>query len=353
MIGKKEKQMLNSILERPWRSLLIEKVLVESGSPSCNSELITNPEIVKEQVDIHFQKQFSKRKHNFNCLTEEWKEEYSPIGWIQQDWYGEVMAEVTEEDWKESLSAAKANTAPGISGISYTLIRRVGPRATKALLYLVNTILETQIFPKKWKIGQIFPIPKIAEWDLLLGSTRPIMLLETCRKTLVRIIQKRMSKVLVEHKILRGMNFAGLPGESTSSPIHTINNLLEDAKQKNRETWVLLQDIKKAFDSVSMESIKLALTRIKAPENLISFILEIFNGRQAQVITKYGLTKGFQAEDGIDQGEVISPLIWRIIYDPLLTKLQHMEKGYTLNINWPVNIAEYKERKLSSSSICR
>jgi exonuclease III len=347
LIGKKDKQMLNSILEHPWRSLLIEKVLIEDKITVCNSELVTNPELVKEQIDIHFQKQFSKRKHKFEGLTEEWEDEYSPKRWIQRDWYEEVMAEVTEEEWRESLSAAKANTAPGISGISYTLIRRVGPTATKALLFLVNTILEVQIFPRKWKIGQIFPIPKMAEWDLMLGSTRPIMLLETCRKTLVRIIQKRLSKVLVEHKILKGMNFAGLPGESTYSPIHTINNLLEDAKQKNKETWVLLQDIKKAFDSVSMKSIELALIRIKVPENLIRFIIEIFNGRQAQVITKYGLTKGFQAEDGIDQGEVISPLIWRIIYDPLLTKLQDMRKGYTLSVNWPVHIEKRKERKLS------
>jgi exonuclease III len=346
MIGKSEKQMLNSILERPWKSILIEKVLVDSEGPSDSSELILDPEIVKERVDEHFQNQFRRRKHRFKDLTGDWKEEYNPKSWIQQEWYEEVMKEITEEDWYDSLSAAKANTAPGISGISYILIRRAGPKATKAFLLLINTILKTQIFPKKWKIGQIFPIPKMTEWDLSLGSTRPIMLLETFRKSLVRIVQKRLSNVLVKHRILKGMNFAGLPGESTSSPIHIINNLLEDAKQKNRETWVLLQDIKKAFDSVSMESIKHALHRIKAPENLISFIIEIFDGRKAQVITKFGLTKGFQAEDGIDQGEVISPLIWRIIYDPLLMKLQELKKGYKMQINWPSIIKEHREQKL-------
>ena len=36
----------------------------------------------------------------------------------------------------------------------------------------------------------------------------------------------------------------------------------------------------------------------------------------------YGLSDGFTAADGIDQGEIISPLLWRIFYDPLLYRLQ-------------------------------
>ena len=74
--------------------------------------------------------------------------------------------------------------------------------------------------------------------------------------------------------------------------------------------------------------------RIRAPENLINFIIEIFNGRKVQTITKYGVTAGFQAEDGIDQGEVISPLIWRIIYDPLLVRLESLRKGYEIKTEW-------------------
>jgi hypothetical protein len=344
MIGRTDKQMLDSILERPWKSILIEKILTGAESMVENRELVTDPEKVKEEVNSHFQKQFQKRKHKFEHMNKEWKEEYTPKSWIKKEWYEKVTAEIGLEEWEESLSTAKSNTAPGISGISYTLIRKVGSVASKIFLRLINAIVKTCIFPKKWKVGQIFPIPKIAEWDLSLGSTRPIMLLETFRKSLVRIVQKRMSKVLVEHNILRGLNYAGLPGESTNSPIHIINNLMEDAKCKHKETWILLQDIKKAFDSVSMESIRQSLYRIKAPEVLVNFIIEIFDGRRVQVLTKYGVTNSFQAEDGIDQGEVISPLIWRIIYDPLLVRLQMLKRGYEISTAWP-NLAGDSERE--------
>lgn len=74
----------------------------------------------------------------------------------------------------------------------------------------------------------------------------------------------------------------------------------------------------KAFDSVGMMPLKKALKHIKLPESAINFIINLFNNRKMRVITAYRLSDIFTAGDGIDQGKVISPLIWRIFYDPLL-----------------------------------
>ena len=56
---------------------------------------------------------------------------------------------------------------------------------------------------------------------------------------MVRVVNKRLSQILIEHNILEGPNYAGLLGDSTASPIHIMNNLLEDARQKNKEIWIL------------------------------------------------------------------------------------------------------------------
>ena len=97
-----------------------------------------------------------------------------------------------------------------------------------------------------------------------------------------------------------------------------MNNILEDARQKNNELWVLFQDMRKAFDSVGLDMLRKSLERIKLPKNSTSFILSLFEKRKIKVITNYGLTSEFEAKDGLDQGEVISLLAWRIFYDPLL-----------------------------------
>ena len=59
-------------------------------------------------------------------------------------------------------------------------------------------------------------------------NVKPIILLEAFRKTVVRVVNKRLSQILVEHNILEGPNYADLPGDSTASPVHIMNNLLED-----------------------------------------------------------------------------------------------------------------------------
>ena len=230
MIGKKDKLMLNSILERPWRKIVIDKVLKEE-SQDIQGTLITEPYQVKKETDNYFKDLFKRRNHLFEQLSEDWKEEYKAKTWINKEWYSKILEPIQDTEWEEGLKIAKKDTAPGISGISYTMIQKAGPKATTSFINLLNKILRSGIFPRRWKIGQIFPIPKMEEWELSLANTRPIILLEIFRKSLVHIVQKRLSSVLIEHKILRDYNFAGLPGESTGVPIHVIGNILEEAKE--------------------------------------------------------------------------------------------------------------------------
>src|SRR6185369_7154382 len=52
-----------------------------------------------------------------------------------------------------------------------------------------------------------------------------------------------------------------------------------------------------------------------------------------------------------DQGEIISPLLWRIFYDPLLCKIQDNEKlGYTMQCTWQPNMTSQESNKLELHS---
>src|SRR4029078_1677085 len=103
------------------------------------------------------------------------------------------------------------------------------------------------------------------EWGYSLNNIRPIALIETFRKIVTKIITRRLAKVFVEREILKGPNYAGLPGNSTEQPVHILNMIMEEAKEKNKELWILLQDMKKAFDSVPLKSLELALQRVNIP----------------------------------------------------------------------------------------
>jgi hypothetical protein len=168
---------------------------------------------------------------------------------------------------------------------------------------------ELSDIPSEWKIAHVYPIPKPVDWDCDITKTHPITLLETTRKDFVKIITNRLSKILAKHNVLRGNNYASLPGSSTKDPIKIMNMLIEDAVENKKDIWILLQDLSKAYDRVDLNILKLALKKIKIPENCISCLINLFTNRHNAIFTQDGLSEYYDVKIGIDQGEVISPLL--------------------------------------------
>ena len=106
--------------------------------------------------------------------------------------------------------------------------------------------------------------------------------METTRKCLTKIITNRLSLICKNNNILRGPNFAGLPGESTLEPIQLLNNICEEAREQNKELWILFQDTAKAFDTVNLEMLERALKRIKIPKKMTKLIINLFKGQKNQ-----------------------------------------------------------------------
>ena len=71
----------------------------------------------------------------------------------------------------------------------------------------------------------------------------------------------------------------------------------------------------------------------------------MFDKRQTRIITALDLTEAITAGNRIEQGEVILPLIWRIFYYPLLTKVkENTLLSYELEVSWQKNLEEKREK---------
>ena len=232
---------------------------------------------------------------------------------------------------EDILKNLPINKASGPSGISYEMLKKLKMKGKNFLITLFDACFIIGIVPYSWKNNNIYPIPKKEDWMADLSNTRPIVLMETTRKCFTKILTNRLSLICKEKQVLRGLNFTGLPGESTQEPIQLLNSICEEAREQNKELWILFQDTAKAFDTVNLQMLHKALIRIKIPEKTTNLLLTLFQERKFQVITNDGLTDPIIAGDGIDQGETISPLLWRIFYDPLLCKIQDNKNlGYTM-----------------------
>ena len=96
----------------------------------------------------------------------------------------------------------------------------------------------------------------------------------------MKILTNRLLSKLVEnYNILKDHNYAGLPEKSTHEPIHILNAIMEEAREKNKELWILMQDMSKAYDLVNRNNLAKALKRIKLPNLFVDFIANSLKNR--------------------------------------------------------------------------
>ena len=176
--------------------------------------------------------------------------------------------------------------------------------------------------------------------------TRPISLIEHTKKIFTKIITTRIANVICRYPILSKHNHVAIPNTSTALPISTLTHIINDAHANKKELWMLSQDMSKAYDTVHILLLIKALERIKIPKEICQLVNNIFAERHNSVITNHGTTNLYLVHDGIDQGETITPLLWRIYYDPLISRVSNQYRGYSLNSSY---ITQQKAEKINSS----
>ncbi|GET50309.1 ribonuclease H-like domain-containing protein [Rhizophagus irregularis DAOM 181602=DAOM 197198] len=298
---------IDSALSRTRRRITLDRVFIDHPS---QPQLLTAPKDIDDAVVNHFQNFVpikSTPPVSIDTLPDRWSSAYQPMDDVSSSIYDSLMNPPTLDEWLSTVSSTPNGKASGPSMITYEMLKHLGS-------------------------PMVFPIPKPHEWKCQLKNTRPITLLEVIRKSLVKLFYNRLSTIMASHHVLKGGNFAGLPGGSCRDPIITLESIIHDADVNKNPLWILSQDISKAFDSVDLTMLRFALERIRLPASAVKFILSLFMKRTNRVFTAHGSTPAYRVRIGIDQGEVISPLLWVLYIDPLLTILKNeMMDPYVLS----------------------
>ncbi|GET52433.1 RNA-directed DNA polymerase from mobile element jockey-like [Rhizophagus irregularis DAOM 181602=DAOM 197198] len=288
----KEKDFQDSSipLSRTRRRITLDRVFIDHPT---QPKLLTDLHDIDDAVINHFQNSVpikSSPPDNISALPDKWSSAYRPMDDVNSSIYDSLLDPPTLEEWLSTVSSMPNDKAPGPSMITYEMLKHLGSNASALVLIL---------------------------------NTKPITLLEVIRKSLVKLFYNRLASTLASNEVLKGGNFAGLPGGSCRNPIVVLESIIHDAHVNKSPLWILSQDISKAFDSVDLKMLRFALERIKLPASATKFILSLFMKRSNRVFTAHGTTPSYRVRIGIDQGEVISPLLWVIYIDPLLTVLKN------------------------------
>ena len=252
----------------------------------------------------------------------------------------------TEEDLCDVLINHSPGKCAGPNGITFDAYKATAAEATPVLYGLLNFLAAGHAPPPDFNSALLFILPK--DSSLKIDHTRPISVNNTDNRIIARVTALAVSSLLQErlHPCQRGC----VAGRTSMDDLRQMADQYHKATQRGTQSYLLLLDFAKAYDSVQHEFIIAAARHKGMPEWFVLILQGLFHG--ANVTPVMGNQRGSQAIGifrGVKQGCALSViaflltidiLLWRILPDPNVDLERHM-LAYVDDISFQVYNREF------------
>ena len=182
------------------------------------------------------------------------------------------------------LTNLNPNKATGIDNIPAKILKISSNCISQSLSSIINSTFETGIFPNKWKIAKISPIPK-GNTAVCRDNYRPISVLPCLSK----ICESCVDNQMIEHDqefqtFFEPSQYADKKHSLTvTALIHVLDSLelAVDQKQYSVATFI---DLRKAFDIIDHRILLARLTKYGFGEIEANWICSYLTDRQQYVV---------------------------------------------------------------------
>ena len=152
-----------------------------------------------------------------------------------------------------------------------------------------------------------------------VSSFRPISLLSTLGKILEKIIHRRLLHHSGANNWFNSRQHGFRNNRSTISALHELVSKIEYGFSQRANIGCLLLDIKGAFDNVTHEGILRCLKKKDCPKYLFNLVSG-FLSKRTGTLQIHDIVKICGIHKGCPQGSPLSPFLWNIVCDEILSK---------------------------------
>lgn len=230
----------------------------------------------------------------------------------------------TSSEIKSAIKQLKNNKAPGADNIAAEMLKVDLEVITNLLHPIVSEVWETEIIPEEFTDALIIKLAK--KGDLTFCSNwRGITLLNTINKIISIIIHDRISKVL--EPMLRKQQAGFRPHRSCIDNINTLRIIMEQSVEFNTPLYLLFVDFKQAFDSLDRNVMWNILSSYGIPAKILNLIIGLYRSGKCRVVHRGKLGRWFTVDSGVKQGCVLSPLLFLLVLDWVMRKVNNGRRG--------------------------
>jgi len=183
--------------------------------------------------------------------------------------------QVTIDDLKAAIAKASSTSVPGLSGLSYTMMKTWTPKVLKKAFDVMTMIWETGQIPLWWKKKWRCPKAEVDPASATLEDLPPISLLETTRKIWMGIIGGCIVTVWDTDNVLVDGQYGFRKNKGYEAPALQVLNALVEAEEAGIEIHGSSWDIKRSFDSVSKPILQMSWQRLGVPRHIAKYIVDL------------------------------------------------------------------------------
>ena len=231
---------------------------------------------------------------------------------------------ITSTDVQKAISRLKRGKSDSKDGLSSDhFINSCGQLSVHIALFL-SMGLRHSFVPPIMRNSVLIPIPKNARKSLYRSENyRSIAISSLIGKILDNIVLVKHEHILCNSELQFGFR----QKHSTTQCTFVLDEIIDFYKQENTPTFVCLLDASKAFDRVNyVRLFRLLLERNFCP---LTAKLLLFSYINQSMCVRWSCLKStpFSCTNGVKQGAVLSPVLFCVYVDKLMSLLKQSNVG--------------------------
>ncbi|CAI5482595.1 unnamed protein product [Closterium sp. Yama58-4] len=179
-----------------------------------------------------------------------------------------LLADWSEAEVKEALDGMAKGKSPGAVGIPKEFFSQHWDSLGGDVLGFAKQFEKSAVLPPAALEAVTVLLHKKGTKDQV-QNYRPITLLNSTYKLVARVLANRMRKVL--NTVISEEQYGFLPGRRLADGVSLIADIVEAAKCKDEDWYLLLVDFQKAFDLVSREYLFGTMERMSFPRKFVQW----------------------------------------------------------------------------------
>ena len=225
----------------------------------------------------------------------------------------------------ETIRKLKRNKTPGNDGLTVEHICFAHPLAIIIITKLLNVMLHFEHVPDEFGLSTTYPIPKGTKSSCSTSSEeyRGISVSPILSKVYELCLLKLYSKFLYSS----GQQFGFKEGTGCTHAIYALHQTINYYNKGGSAVHLCSIDLAKAFDKVDYSVLFQKMMKRKCPAKFIRILRDWYDKSFTSVKWGSHLSTPVQLLSGVRQGSVLSPFLFAIYVDDVLSKLEISKLG--------------------------